>query len=162
MKLSGPRAFRLVVTMMVAVVVAPFFAAIVIATWSGGRGGRSSAELLGTWSTWFADNSTWARTARLVCDYHSPLGSLSAHLMSESPKKSSRCISHINVVQVPNSKLLLYLMMHSMHIGVGVGVDTIRRRQSRILSRWRRCIDKAGRRRADGDEFLPTNRYMEK
>ena len=37
---------------MVAIVVAPFFAAIIIATWSGGRGGRSSAEPLGTWSTW--------------------------------------------------------------------------------------------------------------
>jgi len=40
---------------VVAIVVAPFFAAIIIATWSGGRCGRSSAELLGTWS-W----STWA------------------------------------------------------------------------------------------------------
>ena len=50
--MSGPRAFRLVVTTMVAVVVAPFFAAIIIATWSGGQGGKSSAELLGTWSTW--------------------------------------------------------------------------------------------------------------
>ena len=68
-----------------------------------GRRGRSSAELLGTWLTWLADNSMWARTARLVCDYHSPIGSLSAHLMSESPKKSSRCISRIDVVQVPNS-----------------------------------------------------------
>ena len=53
MKLSGPRAFRLVVTTMVAVVIAPFFVAIIIATWSGGRRGRSSAEPLGTWSTWF-------------------------------------------------------------------------------------------------------------
>jgi len=50
---------------VVAVVVAPFFAAIIIATWSGdrcgrssqdvvdvvhGRRGRSSVELLGTWS----------------------------------------------------------------------------------------------------------------
>ena len=51
MKLSGPRAFWPVVKTMVAVVVAPFFAAIIIATWSSGRGGRSSAEVLGTWST---------------------------------------------------------------------------------------------------------------
>ena len=51
MKLSGPRAFRTVVT-VVAVVIAPFFAAIIIATWSGGRRGQSSAEPLGTWSTW--------------------------------------------------------------------------------------------------------------
>jgi len=36
----------------VAVVTSPFFAAIIIATWSGGRCGRSSVELLGTWSTW--------------------------------------------------------------------------------------------------------------
>ena len=50
-KLSGPRAFRLVVT-VVAVVIAPFFVAIIIATWSDGRGGRSSDEPLGTWSTW--------------------------------------------------------------------------------------------------------------
>ena len=50
-KLSGPRAFRLVVT-VVTVLIAPFFVAIIIATWSGGRGGRSSAEPLGTWSTW--------------------------------------------------------------------------------------------------------------
>jgi hypothetical protein len=49
MKSSGPRAFRPVVMTVVAVVVAPFFAAIIIATWSGGR---SSAEPLGTWSTW--------------------------------------------------------------------------------------------------------------
>ena len=47
MKLSGPRAFRPVVMTMVAVVVAPFFVAIIIATWSGGRGGRSSTEPLG-------------------------------------------------------------------------------------------------------------------
>ena len=53
MKLSGPRAFRPVVMTVVEVVIAPFFVAIIIATWSGGRGGRSSAELLGTWSTWF-------------------------------------------------------------------------------------------------------------
>ena len=54
-----PRTFRPVVT-VVAVVIAPFFVAIIIATWSGGRssaelletwsGGRSSAEPLGTWS----------------------------------------------------------------------------------------------------------------
>ena len=48
-KLSGRRAFRPVV-MVVAVVIAPFFVAIIIVTWSGGRGGRSSAEPLGTWS----------------------------------------------------------------------------------------------------------------
>ena len=52
MKLFGPRAFRLVITTMVTVVVAPFFAEIIIVTWSGGRRGRSSAEPLGTWSTW--------------------------------------------------------------------------------------------------------------
>jgi len=73
-KLSGPRAFRPVVT-VVAVVIALFFVAIIIATWSGGRGGRCglvvgarrsgsehgrrglvvevvSGEPLGTWSTW--------------------------------------------------------------------------------------------------------------
>ena len=48
-KLFGPRAFRPVVT-VVAVVIAPFFVAIIIATWSGSRGGRSSAEPLETWS----------------------------------------------------------------------------------------------------------------
>jgi len=36
MKLSGPRAFRPVAMTVVAIVVAPFFAAIIIATWSGG------------------------------------------------------------------------------------------------------------------------------
>ena len=51
MKLPDPRTFWPVVT-VVAVVIAPSFMAIIIATWSGGRGGRSSAELLGTWSTW--------------------------------------------------------------------------------------------------------------
>ena len=51
MKLSDPRTFRPIVT-VVAVVIAPFFMAIIIATWSGGRGGRSSAEPLETWSTW--------------------------------------------------------------------------------------------------------------
>jgi hypothetical protein len=34
---------------VVVIVIAPFFVAIIIATWSGGR---SSAELLGMWSTW--------------------------------------------------------------------------------------------------------------
>ena len=48
-KLSDPRTFRSVVT-VVAVVIAPFFVVIIIATWSSGRGGRSSAEPLGTWS----------------------------------------------------------------------------------------------------------------
>jgi hypothetical protein len=47
---------------VVAIVVAPFFAAIIIATWSGGRCGRSSAEPLGTWSTW----SELSRAARDV------------------------------------------------------------------------------------------------
>ena len=51
-KLSGPRAFQHVVMTVVAIVVVPFFVAIIIATWSGGRCGRSSAELLGTWSSW--------------------------------------------------------------------------------------------------------------
>jgi len=50
-KLSGPRAFRPIV-MVVAVVIAPFFVVIIIAMWSSGRGGRSSAEPLRTWSTW--------------------------------------------------------------------------------------------------------------
>ena len=36
MKLSGPRAFRPVVMTVVAIVVAPFFAAIIITMWSGG------------------------------------------------------------------------------------------------------------------------------
>jgi hypothetical protein len=36
MKSSSPRAFRPVVMTVVAVIVAPFFAAIIIATWSGG------------------------------------------------------------------------------------------------------------------------------
>jgi len=44
---------------VVAVVIAPFFAAIIIATWSGGRHGQSSAEPLGTWSTWSMVGSTW-------------------------------------------------------------------------------------------------------
>ena len=52
MKLSSPRAFRPVVMTVVAVVVAPFFAAIIIATWSGDRCGRSSVEPLGTWLAW--------------------------------------------------------------------------------------------------------------
>ena len=66
MKLSGPRAFQPVVMTVVAIVVAPFFAAIIIATWSCGRGGRSSTELLGTWSTW--SRSTWSElgVARLT------------------------------------------------------------------------------------------------
>ena len=51
-KLSGPRAFQPIVMTVVAIVVAPSFAAIIIATWSSGRGGRSSAEPLRTWSTW--------------------------------------------------------------------------------------------------------------
>ena len=63
-KLSGPRAFRLVVTTMVAVVVAPFFVAIIIATWSGGRGGRSSTEPLGTWSRWVEPLETWSTWSR--------------------------------------------------------------------------------------------------
>ena len=58
MKLSGPRAFRPVVMTVVAVVVAPFFAAVIIAMWSGGRRGRSSAEPLGTWSTWSGGRSS--------------------------------------------------------------------------------------------------------
>jgi hypothetical protein len=37
---------------VIAIIVVPFFAAIIIATWSGGRCGRSSAKPLGTWSTW--------------------------------------------------------------------------------------------------------------
>jgi len=49
---------------VVAVVVAPFFAAIIIATWSGGRCGRSSAELLGTWSTWSVVDVVEARWNR--------------------------------------------------------------------------------------------------
>jgi len=57
--LFGPRAFRPVAMTVVAIVVAPFFAAIIIATWSGGRCGRSSAELLGTWSTWLAQRLAW-------------------------------------------------------------------------------------------------------
>ena len=48
-KLSDPHTFWPVVT-VVAVVIASFFMAIIIATWSGGRGGRSSVEPLGTWS----------------------------------------------------------------------------------------------------------------
>ena len=61
MKLSGPRAFRPVVMTVVAVVVAPFFATIIIATWSGGR---RSTELLATWSTW----SELGRAARDMVD----------------------------------------------------------------------------------------------
>ena len=41
-KLSDPRTFRPVVTVVV-VVIAPFFVAIIIATWSGGRGGLGGA-----------------------------------------------------------------------------------------------------------------------
>ena len=52
MKSSGPRAFRPVVMTVVAVVIAACFVAIIISTWSCGRGGRSSAEPLRTWSTW--------------------------------------------------------------------------------------------------------------
>ena len=50
-KLFDPRTFRHVVT-VVAVVIAPFFVAIIIAMGSGGRGGRSSVEPLRTWLTW--------------------------------------------------------------------------------------------------------------
>ena len=63
MKLSGPRAFRPVVT-VVTVVIAPFFVAIIIATWSGGRGGRSSTEPLGTWSTWSVVDVVGARSVQ--------------------------------------------------------------------------------------------------
>ena len=69
MKLSGPRAFWPVIMTVVAVVIASFFVAIIIATWSGGRCGRSSAEPLGTWSTW--SRSTWSElggAARDVVD----------------------------------------------------------------------------------------------
>ena len=69
MKLSGPRAFQPVVMTVVAIVIVPFFVAIIIATWSGGRCGRSSAEPLGTWSTW--SRSTWSElggAARDVVD----------------------------------------------------------------------------------------------
>ena len=62
-KLSGPRAFRPVVT-VVTVVIAPFFVAIIIATWSGGRGGQSSAEPFGTWSTWSVVDVVGARRSR--------------------------------------------------------------------------------------------------
>ena len=44
--LFGPHAFRSVVTTVVAVVVAPFFTAIIIATWSGDRCGRSSQDVV--------------------------------------------------------------------------------------------------------------------
>jgi len=37
---------------VVAIVIAPFFAAIIIATWSSDRCGWSSAEPLETWLTW--------------------------------------------------------------------------------------------------------------
>ena len=50
-ELSDPHTFRPVVT-VVTVVIALFFVVIIIVTWSSGRGGRSSAEPLGTWSTW--------------------------------------------------------------------------------------------------------------
>jgi hypothetical protein len=63
MKSSSPRAFRHVVMTVVAVIVAPFFAAIIIATWSGGRGDRSSAEPLETWSTWSVVDVIGARRA---------------------------------------------------------------------------------------------------
>ena len=64
-KLSGPRAFRHVVTVVV-VVIAPFFVAIIIATWSGGRGGRSSAEPLRTWPTWSVVDVVGARRSHVV------------------------------------------------------------------------------------------------
>ena len=60
----SPRAFRLVIMTVVAVVIAPFFVAIIIATWSGGRGGRSSAEPLGTWSTWSVVDVVGARSVQ--------------------------------------------------------------------------------------------------
>jgi hypothetical protein len=63
MKSSSSRAFRPVVMTVVAVIVAPFFAAIIIATWSGGRCGRSSAEPLGTWS-WSVVDVVGARRSR--------------------------------------------------------------------------------------------------
>jgi len=54
-KLSDPRTFRPVVTVVV-VVIAPFFVAIIIATWSSGlvvgaRRSRSGRGLV-VWSTW--------------------------------------------------------------------------------------------------------------
>ena len=45
-KLSSPRAFQPVVT-VVTVVIAPFFVAIIIATWSGGLVGARSAARRG-------------------------------------------------------------------------------------------------------------------
>ena len=62
-KLSGPRAFRPVVT-VVAFVIAPFFVAIIIATWFGGRRGQNSAEPLGTWSTWSVVGARWSCSGR--------------------------------------------------------------------------------------------------
>ena len=62
--MSGPRAFQPVVMTVVAIVIAPFFAAIIIATWSGGRGGRSSAEPLETWSTWSVVDVVGTRRSR--------------------------------------------------------------------------------------------------
>ena len=69
-KLSGPRAFQPVVT-VVAIVITPFFMAIIIAMWSGGRGGRSSVEPLGTWSTWSMVDVVGARRS---CSRHSRRG----------------------------------------------------------------------------------------
>jgi len=62
-KLSDPRTFWPVV-MVVAVVIAPFFVAIIIAMWSGGRGGQSSVEPLETWSTWSVVDVVGARRSR--------------------------------------------------------------------------------------------------
>ena len=121
MKLSGPRAFRLVVTTMVAVVVAPFFAAIIIATWSEIGGAARDVVDMVWWSRWseldgaardVVDVVWWSELGGAARDVVDVVwrqldvgsdGSLSVHLMSESPKKSSRCISRIDVVQVPNS-----------------------------------------------------------
>ena len=76
-KLSGPRAFRPLVT-VVAVVIAPFFMAIIIAMWSSGRGGRSSAEPFGTWSTWSVVDVVGAR---LSCSRRGRRGRSSVELL---------------------------------------------------------------------------------
>ena len=70
MKLSGPRAFRPVVT-VVAVVIAPFFVAIIIAMWSGGR---SSAEPLGTWSGGLVVGARRSRSGHGLVVWWSELG----------------------------------------------------------------------------------------
>ena len=116
-KLSGPHAFRPVVTVVV-VVIAPFFVAIIIVTWSGGRGGRSSVEPLGTWSTWFVVDVVGARWS---CSGHDlVVGGLCRHktrrrqVSSGSQRRPPRSAGHAE----DKSSILVMTLMESRELGL--------------------------------------------